>query len=109
VERLAAQQEVKNATGMMEMFTHFYTDASTCWATLESRLLGHILLSPPILLSVGSEAEGYSEDWAVIEIDPFKVDASNFIGNAINLRTKILATDMHLNIRNPSTFIYPED
>ena len=61
----------------------FYKEVSTQWATQESRILGHVILSPPI--GVGAGSKGYTEDWAVIEIDASKVDASNFKGNAINL------------------------
>ena len=42
---------------------------------------------PPIGISVGSE--GYTEDWAAIEIDPSRIDTANFIGNAIDLGTDI--------------------
>ena len=61
----------------------FYEEVSTQWTTRESRIIGRVILSPPISVGVGSE--GYTEDWAVIEIDASKVDASNFKGNTINL------------------------
>jgi hypothetical protein len=51
----------------------------------ESRVLGHVILSPPI--SVRSSSEGYTEDWAVIEMDASKVDVNNFTGNTIHLDT----------------------
>jgi len=49
------------------------------------RRLGHVVLSPPIGLNVGDE--GYTEDWAVIEVDPSKVNKENFRGNFIDLGT----------------------
>ncbi|KAH7906810.1 hypothetical protein BJ138DRAFT_1117251 [Hygrophoropsis aurantiaca] len=67
----------------------FYQDVFTHWATPESRVLGHVILSPPINVGVGSSSEGYTEDWAVIEIDDSKVDVSNFYGNAIDLGTRV--------------------
>ena len=55
---------------------------------LESHHLGHIILSPPFSVSAGRPYECYTlcytEDWALIEMDPSKIDAS-FNGNAINL------------------------
>ena len=63
-----------------------YQQVSTDWATLESRVLGHVVLSPPISVNAGNE--GYTEDWALIEIDT-NVDLTNFTGNAIDLGTRI--------------------
>lgn len=79
----------------------FYDDVSSCWVTPESRLLGHVIHSPP--LSAGAGSEGYTEDWGVIEVEPSKVNASNFDGNVIDLGTRIPA------IRNPTTFKYPDN
>ncbi|KZT04518.1 uncharacterized protein LAESUDRAFT_298724 [Laetiporus sulphureus 93-53] len=88
-------------------------DVSTHWATPESRVLGHVILSPPINVGIDSSGEGYTEDWAVIEIDASKVDASNFDGNAIDLGTRIpvyeFARMMHPNPRNAPSFEYPGD
>ncbi|KAG8733123.1 hypothetical protein FRC10_000413 [Ceratobasidium sp. 414] len=81
------QVELNKADKATEALNAFYQDVSTRWATPESRVLGHVILSPPINIGVGSE--GYTEDWAVIEIDASKVDASNFNGNAIDLGTRI--------------------
>lgn len=57
----------------MEKLGTFYKDVMTHWATPESRLIGHVILSPPDVRN-----GGYTEDWAVIEIDTSKVDASKF-------------------------------
>ena len=73
---------------MKELDT-FYKDVSTHWSDPDSRLLGHVILSPTIKLGAGNSSEGYTEDWAVIEIDSSKVDASNFTGNVIDLGTRI--------------------
>ncbi|THU84862.1 hypothetical protein K435DRAFT_869850 [Dendrothele bispora CBS 962.96] len=40
--------------------------------TKETPHLGHVMLSPPINVNVYNE--GYTEDWAVIEVDTSKVD-----------------------------------
>ncbi|OCH84906.1 hypothetical protein OBBRIDRAFT_815290 [Obba rivulosa] len=110
-ERQKAQAELDEAKEAMEELNTFYQNVSTHWATQESRILGHVILSPPI--SVASSSEGYTEDWAVIEIDASKVDASNFNGNAIDLGTRIPADEftrmMYPNPRNAHSFTYPDD
>ncbi|GBE84426.1 predicted protein [Sparassis crispa] len=113
-ERQKAQAELDEVREAMEELNTFYQDVSTRWATPESRVLGHVILSPPINVGVGSSSdEGYTEDWAVIEIDASKVDASNFNGNAIDLGTRIPADEfthmMYLNPRSAHSFTYPGD
>ncbi|KAH8111892.1 hypothetical protein DFH11DRAFT_1707064, partial [Phellopilus nigrolimitatus] len=88
-ERQKAQAKLDEAQEATEKLDAFYQDVSTRWAAPESRVLGHVVLSPPISVGSSSEGEGYTEDWAVIEIDTSKVDASNFSGNAIDLGTRI--------------------
>jgi hypothetical protein len=110
-ERRRAQYELDEARVAMEDLNTFYKDVSSRWATPESRLLGHVILSPPI--SVGAGSEGYTEDWAIIEVEPSKVDASNFDGNAIDLGTRIpvdkFTQMMYPDFRNASSFKYPGD
>ncbi len=85
-EHQYVQAELDKAKEAIEMLNPFYQDVLTHWVTPESRVLGHVILrlSPPIRVS-----EGYSEDWAIIEVDTSKVDASNFNGNAIDLGMRI--------------------
>ncbi|KAJ7439344.1 hypothetical protein FB451DRAFT_1302210 [Mycena latifolia] len=112
-ERLRAQAELDEAREAMSKLTTFYQDVSTHWATPESRILGHVVLAPPINVGVGSSGEGYTEDWAVIEIDASKVDGTNFNGNAIDLGTRIPAYEftrmMCPDPRNAHSFTYPVD
>ena len=82
------REELYKARVAIEELDIFYRDILTHWTTPESHILGHIILSPPISVGVGSSGS-YTEDWAVIEIDPSKVDTSNFGGNAIDLGTRI--------------------
>ncbi|KAJ7145815.1 hypothetical protein C8R44DRAFT_755948 [Mycena epipterygia] len=113
-ERQNAQAELDGAREAMEKLNTFYQDVSTHWSTPENRVLGHVILSPPINVGVGSSSgEGYTEDWAVIEIDASKVDASNFNGNAIDLGTRIPVGEfirmMCPNPRDAHSFEYPVD
>ncbi|KDQ16285.1 hypothetical protein BOTBODRAFT_64903 [Botryobasidium botryosum FD-172 SS1] len=53
------------------------------WGHESQRVLGHVVRSPPITLSAGNE--GYTEDYAIIELDSSKIDKSAFRGNVIDL------------------------
>ncbi|KAG8906989.1 hypothetical protein FRB99_005631 [Tulasnella sp. 403] len=110
-KRQVVQDELAGAIKAMETLNTFYQDVSTNWATPESRVLGHVTLSPPINFGAGSSSEGYTEDWAVIEIDPSKVDATNFSGNVINLATQISIGEfirmMNPEFREDHPFQYP--
>jgi hypothetical protein len=112
-DRWKAQAELEKARKAVEVLNTFYQEVSTHWATSESHLLGHVILSPPINASVGSGSEGYTEDWAIIEINASKVDASNFKGNAIDLGTRIplhiFTLMMRPNPQNAQSFTYPLD
>ncbi|KAE9397856.1 hypothetical protein BT96DRAFT_859655 [Gymnopus androsaceus JB14] len=88
-----------------------YQDVLTHWATPESRVLGHVVLSPPIKRGAGTE--GYTQDWAVIEIDASKINATNFNGNAIDLGNRFSAAVFSCMMRpdpqNELSFTYPYD
>ncbi|KAK7447047.1 hypothetical protein VKT23_014257 [Stygiomarasmius scandens] len=100
--------KTKKAIEALDTFRYY---VETNWALPDSRILGHVVLSPPIGFGVGSE--GFTEDWAVIEIDPSKVDKNNFQGNAIDLGTEIseyeFSQRMHPSIKNAHSFDYPDD
>jgi hypothetical protein len=108
-ERHQAQVELNEAREAVEQLNSFYQDVSKRWATPESRILGHVILSPPINVGVGSK--NYTEDWAVVEIDPSKIDVGNFNGNAIDLGTRITVGEyiemMFPNPRDADSFVYP--
>jgi hypothetical protein len=104
-----AQVELNESREAVEQLNTFYQDVSKRWATPESRILGHVILSPPINVGVGDEC--YSEDWAIIEVDASKVDVGNFSGNAIDLGTCISVPEfirmMCLNPNDADSFMYP--
>ncbi|TFY78232.1 hypothetical protein EWM64_g5777 [Hericium alpestre] len=111
MKRNQAQGEMQKAEKAMEELSEFHKYVSTQWATPESRLLGHVILSPPIGFGFGSE--GYTHDWALVEIDTSKVNANNFDGNAIDLGTHISCKDsalsMNLHCTTPHPFRCPND
>ncbi|KAG8816620.1 hypothetical protein FRC19_011909 [Serendipita sp. 401] len=99
-------EEAKEAIGALE---EFLTNVLRDWEKRENRVLGHVVLSPPISLGVGEE--GFTEDWAVIEIDSSKVDLTNFVGNAIELGTTIPVYNFMVQMSpiNPHLFNYLGD
>jgi hypothetical protein len=111
MERQQAQRELEKAREATELLNVLYEDVSSRWATPESRLLGHVVLSPPINHSTGGES--YYEDWAVTEVDSSKIDASNFKGNAIDLGTEISIPKLILmlcpDFEKARSFKYPLD
>ena len=86
-EDTEAEQDEEQARNSITPLRTLFTDVSQDWKELKDRLLGHIVLLPPIGCGVGEE--GFMEDWAVVEIDASKVDATNFVGNVINLGATI--------------------
>ncbi|KAF8472265.1 hypothetical protein DFH94DRAFT_767632 [Russula ochroleuca] len=108
-EREDARNELKKAEKKVEGLTTFRKELSKHWSTDESRILGHVIFSPPIILSAGPDE--YTQDVAVIEIDPSKIDPGSFRGNVIDLGSKyapqVLTTMMHPNPKNPRSFVFP--
>jgi len=108
-ERKKAQDGLAEAQNALQALTVFYDDVETHWSGQDNRIIGHVVYSPPITFTKTE----YTQDFAVIEIDNSKINASNFQGNVIDLGTKIqpgeLNRMMHPNIRNRHSFDYPED
>jgi hypothetical protein len=109
LERNQVQLQLEEARKAIGVLEKFLADVSSDWKKQENRVLGHVVLSPPIGLGVGEE--GFTEDWAVIEIDGSKVDSTNFVGNVIDLGTTIaideLTAWMSPHPANLSSFKFP--
>jgi hypothetical protein len=110
-ERTYAQNDLDDATEALEALQNFEKEVQDKWSKPENRVLGFTLLSPPIVPR--ATPGGYTQDWAIIELDLDKFDADNFEGNAIDLGTDISPVDfttmMYPNRRNRSGFQYPAD
>ncbi|KAG9023523.1 hypothetical protein FRB95_012983 [Tulasnella sp. JGI-2019a] len=110
-ERNHVLLKLEEARNAIETLKKFLADISRDWKNRENRVLGYVVLSPPI--GIGVEEEGFAEDWAVIEIDDSQVDSTNFVGNGIDLGITILVakltTWMSPHPINPSLFKYPGD
>jgi hypothetical protein len=94
-------EEAREAVGALEKFL---ADVSRDWKNPENRVLGHVVLSPPIGVDVGEE--GFTEDWVVIEVSKSKIDSTNFIGNAIDLGTTIPVDEFTAHVF-PTTQTHP--
>lgn len=83
VEREGVDWQLKGAKRAIEVLQKFLPDATRDWKDRKNRIIGHVVLSPPIAFNVGDD--GFTEDWAVIEVDASKIDPSNFVGNVVDL------------------------
>jgi len=106
--------QLKGARKAIEALEELHVEVSKNWKSQENRVLGHVVLSPPL----GVGVEDFMEDWAVIEIDGSKVDSTNFVGNVIDLGTTIPFGEfmawMSSHLADPTdpnspSFEYPED
>jgi hypothetical protein len=110
-ERDNVEPQLKKARKAIGVLRTFLSDVSRDWKEKKDRVLGHVVLSPPIGFNVGEK--GFTEDWAVVQVDKSKIDAANFIGNAVDLGTTIgvskFTTWMRPHPANPPSFEYPVD
>jgi hypothetical protein len=72
--------KARKAIGVLEKFL---PEATRDWKDRKNRVIGHVVLSPPIGLNIGEDE--FTKDWAVIEIDASKIDSTNFFGNVVDL------------------------
>jgi len=106
-----ARNELKKAEREIEGLTTFRKELLAHWSTGESRILGHVIFSPPIVLS--ARPNEYTQDVAVIEIDTSKIDPGSFGGNVLDVGTKyspgVLTAMMCPNPKNTHSFVFPYD
>jgi hypothetical protein len=77
-ERKAVWDEINAAEEAMDALYTFFNDVKKDWAITTSRVLGHVVCSPPICLGAGAAEEQYTEDYAIIEVDDDKIDQTDF-------------------------------
>ena len=107
-EREAVEPRKKEAEKAITAFERLLVDITTNWADEESRVIGHVTLSPPICPNYGKD--GFTDDWAVIQIHPSMVTKTNFLGNAIDLGSVEpgeLTAWMYPHHANDISFKYP--
>ena len=72
-EREVVERKMKETEEAIEASNSFLADILRDWQDEENRVIGHVVLSPPISFNVGND--GATEDWAVVEVDATKVTA----------------------------------
>jgi len=101
--RKESQTVLDKAKKAMKEHPLYCQEVLEYWGPAEERILGHILYAPPI--GVGATADQYTEDFAIIALDPSKIDAQNFKGNVIDLGSKLTIPVF----RRKLNFMYPLD
>lgn len=108
-ESAEGQSRIEVAKKAIVKLIDFYNDVASKWDKSEERILDHVVLAPPIQCDVGRG--GFTQDIAVIELDKSKIDDNNFLGNVIDIGTKIgrREYEVQMNPRsgNPIKFLYP--
>jgi hypothetical protein len=91
MERAVGEVEVEEVTRKLEKATNLLGKANKAMEVLEQkvmekwghpnqRILGHIICSPSITLGAGTE--GFTEYYAIVELDRSKIKSS--VGNVID-------------------------
>lgn len=109
-ERKAAKRGMEEATEAKEALEKLLADVIRDWKEEKNRVIGHVVLSPPISFNYGDD--GFTDDWAVVQVYPTKIARLNFIGNVIDLGSVNdyeLTTWMYPHPANPKSFRYPGD
>ena len=101
VEREDAQRQLERAEKAIPQLELFLADIKNDWEHPKKRIIGHVILSPPLILSVGKDH--FTQDFAVIEVDTTTIDASNFVGNIIDLGTEMFSNYF---IRNQAIMVF---
>ncbi|CUS13210.1 unnamed protein product [Tuber aestivum] len=107
---LASQEALlQEATEAIVAMKILYKNVVKSWDTIENRIIGHLWFSPPLRYGAGSA--GYTQDYAVIELDKSKINNATFTGNAIDLGTQMTSVEFtRLMFPNPTgrhNFKYP--
>lgn len=109
-EREEVEPEIKKAKKAIVALGKLLVDVTRDWKVQENRVIGHVTLSPPITLNYGND--GFTDDWAVVQIEPSMISKLNFICNAIDLGSvdvDELTAWMYPHPANPTSFKYPID
>ncbi|KAN0087169.1 hypothetical protein V8E54_000857 [Elaphomyces granulatus] len=107
-ERRAIKPRIDEANEAIEALEKLLANVTRDWEKEENRIIGHVVLSPPISFDYGDD--GFIEDWAVVEIYPTKISRLNFVGNAVDLGS-IEAHELisWILVSSPNSFDYPGD
>ena len=103
MERADIAKDMARHTKTVEAYQKLLIYVARDWKDERNRIIGHVTLSPPI--SFGCGDEGFSDDWAVVEVYPSMIGKLNL--NVIDLGA--IAVDELTAWMDPhqSSFNYP--
>ena len=81
--RQEVQEKIADAEKKIADVHSFYDEIAKFWSTPSQRVLGSVLYAPPI--SIGTEKDKHTQDWALIDINLDKIDWKEFKGNVVYL------------------------
>jgi len=91
-KRTEYEVEITKLTAARAHLDALHTEVTKFRSTLDLRIFGWVLYSPPIKVDakVGKEELGYTQDWALVQIDPKMLDLATFEGNKLYFGTSSL-------------------
>ena len=101
MERADIADDMARRTKAVETYQKLLNDVPRDWKDEKNRIIGHVILSPPICFD---NDEGVTDDWAVIEVYPSMIAKLNFVRNIVDLGS--IAVDKLTAWMDPS-FEYP--
>jgi hypothetical protein len=89
-ERIASalrreREKVTNSTEDIEQLDRLHTRVAKTMLTTNKRVIGHVLHADPV--GVSSGPEGFTIDWAVVELSDDAFDWADFKGNKVYIGT----------------------
>ena len=83
---LVAERAVESATDDIQQLDRLHTHVTKFMATPNKRCIGHVLYADPVGVS-SDEPDGFTVDWAVIQLSKDAFDWDDFSGNKIYIGT----------------------
>jgi hypothetical protein len=110
-ESQAANHGLQHAREVSEGLSDLHHEIAAHWSTKTDRIFGELVWSPPITLS--TKPGEFTLDFAVIKIDPGKLNRGNYRGNCINIGDKYTRYQflgkVYSNGTSPTSFKFPPD
>jgi hypothetical protein len=109
-KRGRALRAITMAKEAVEDVNLFRTEVVDNWTTYADRRIGLLAYSPPLGTFEEGDAELFTRDYALIQIDKEKISGSEFKGNVIDLGFKIPSGEFKQRMSsNGNSFEYPKD
>lgn len=83
--RAEAEREIVKVEAEIVGLKKLLQDVKGDWTDEKNRVIGHVVLSPPITLDYAND--GFTDDWAVTQVESSMIAKFNLVGNVIDLRS----------------------